>query len=147
MEDSKDRIVPEGEVDYSASSAHPPANKDGVLAVLAVIGDTVKTSEIELLAMAEKWQVTLQRWLTKKKRRQPRHLPQICFHCLSSRVVWLQRFRLPRNCLKHMNEYASQAQPQQASATYKFCTMIAQMKMQHDDVLAGRTSSHAAVAS
>ena len=59
MEDSKEQNFPEGEVDYSALSAHPPTNKDGVLAVLAVIGDTVKTREIELLAMAEKWQVTL----------------------------------------------------------------------------------------
>ena len=58
VEDSKDQIFPEGELDYSALSAHPPANKDCVLAVLAVIGDTVKTREIAFLAMAGKWQGT-----------------------------------------------------------------------------------------
>ena len=46
MEDSQDRIFPEGDVDYATLAQHPPTNKDGVVAVLAITGNVANISEI-----------------------------------------------------------------------------------------------------
>ena len=99
--------------------------------------------------MAEKWQVTFAKakMVDNEEDMAIKASPTNMFSLSLQEGGLAAMLQALQDAHKNMNEFASQAQPQQLSGKYKFSTMISQMQKHNGDFLAGRTSSHAVVAS